>query len=1282
MVGMIVRTRQFIKKLLSDVVATEHVCAAWFFPLSLLSFVVIVLAKTLLCLICFVVSIPLHLLWTPQKGFQVLAKRKDNGEFLESYTAFVRHQRLSVLTSIAFILLLAGQIFISTIGIVYFTKPTEVEAYSTIVTLNPTWDITANKDQSRDGIDPECAPIVTTYSCDNAAATALEAYSDNQSANPCPWASAYRRAAMKFSLTSIPDNATITNSELIVNVAAAFNASTPSIIRSNTDGLDALSCTTAGGLWGSSTAGTTYATPADWNTTGVKTVDLGATADSEIQTRLTGSDILPLALSESSTAVGSSISSVDAAANKPQLRVTYTLPPQAPTGTSHSGNATSTVTWTWTDNATADTSNRVHDASHVAVCTTDAASGTGTTVSCIEGTLSANTQYTRHSNVLDADGNTDGPSASAYTSIETPTGLSFSGVTTTGISASAAGTLSNLTSGSSGLYFQESVTSTNSGWTQTNSWPKSGLTANTQYSFQAKARNGDSDETSLTSAATKYTLSVTPNVASTRSPSTWYVSGAFPFTNPAGWGGGGVQYYRYVWDQTATHSFAGTESTWSSVNANCPGGSCTDAGTTLSKTASADGNDWYLHVQAFNGDDTANGNGTNYGPYYFDQTNPTAPPTVNDGTGSDETYTASTTQLSANWVASTDAASGLQKYQYAIGTTSGGTQVLGYTDNGTSASVTKTGLSLTSGTTYYISVRAVDNAGNTGSATSSNGVAVNISLPTITDNQTGDATPRKASGTTYDVDFAKAATGPQLDYAQYAVYSGAGQTGTLIKDWTNIFTAEADSYAANWSVDFASLREGTNYVSVKVVALDALLNELDDAFTVLKDTVAPAITSFTADPSAASVTLMWTTDEPATTQANYGTTASYGSTTTLDTAMATSHTVTIAGLAATTTFHAQALSTDAAGNASASADLSFTTTSLPHTLITNVQVAVNSSTSVTVTWTTNEPATSKVRYGPTTDYGLEVSDTALVTSHSIVLTGLTPGATYHYEVISVGSTTDHDADATFTTTVEVPSIQTAITDVRAVAGETIATLFWTTNEPATSKVRYGPTTAYGSVKSNAKLVTAHELQVAGLEPGTTYHFQLESVGTSTGATADDTFTTNTPESTKNRAIGPTLFAPILNDDGGTKPTMQLSGVAKGGQMLRVYVDGKVVKTIELSGQSTSTKSFAAVVSLKKLKPGKHTLYVQATDEVGRTSIVRQRVTFVIGQHAKGTTVAVKTKAQYVVQPGDSLWAVAERHLGDGRRYVELVNLNAKTFPGLAEHPNIIQPGWTITLPAK
>jgi len=112
-----------------------------------------------------------------------------------------------------------------------------------------------------------------------------------------------------------------------------------------------------------------------------------------------------------------------------------------------------------------------------------------------------------------------------------------------------------------------------------------------------------------------------------------------------------------------------------------------------------------------------------------DTTVPSAPARVDDGIGtSDIAYTNSTTALSASWPVGADAESGIARYWYAIGTSAGGTELIDWTNNGTALSVTKTGLTLNNGSTYYFSVKAENSAGNFSAVVVSNGQTVDTAL--------------------------------------------------------------------------------------------------------------------------------------------------------------------------------------------------------------------------------------------------------------------------------------------------------------------------------------------------------------------------------------------------------------------------------------------------------------------------------------------------------------------------------------------------------------------------
>lgn len=70
-------------------------------------------------------------------------------------------------------------------------------------------------------------------------------------------------------------------------------------------------------------------------------------------------------------------------------------------------------------------------------------------------------------------------------------------------------------------------------------------------------------------------------------------------------------------------------------------------------------------------------------------------------------------------------------------------------------------------------------------------------------------------------------------------------------------------------------------------------------------------------------------------------------------------------------------------------------------VITNIVATPNANGTATITWTTDEPADSRVDYGLDPDpLTLNMSDASLVTSHTITLGGLLPGTTYYFRVTS------------------------------------------------------------------------------------------------------------------------------------------------------------------------------------------------------------------------------------------------------------------------------------------
>jgi outer membrane lipoprotein-sorting protein len=312
--------------------------------------------------------------------------------------------------------------------------------------------------------------------------------------------------------------------------------------------------------------------------------------------------------------------------------------------------------------------------------------------------------------------------------------------------------------------------------------------------------------------------------------------------------------------------------------------------------------------------------------------------------------------------------------------------------------------------------------------------------------------------------------------------------------------------------------------------------------------------------SASSITetgavITWTTDEDSTSQVEYGTTSAYGSTTTLNENLVTSHSATLSELTSGTTYHYRVKSKDASGNEKNSGDYTFTTATPPDTtapVISGVAASNITTTSATITWTTDELATSQVEYGLTTSYGSTTPlNSTLVTSHSISLPALTSGTTYHYRVKSKDASNNQavSGDYTFTTASAGDTTPPLISGVSASGITTsTATITWTTDELAISKVEYGLTTGYGSTAfpMSPAPVTNHSISLSGLTAGTTYHYRVISRDASANeaASGDHTFTT-TSAGEPIIAFGPASFS-FSATEGGANPSNQTLNIWNSG----------------------------------------------------------------------------------------------------------------------------------------
>ena len=256
----------------------------------------------------------------------------------------------------------------------------------------------------------------------------------------------------------------------------------------------------------------------------------------------------------------------------------------------------------------------------------------------------------------------------------------------------------------------------------------------------------------------------------------------------------------------------------------------------------------------------------------------------------------------------------------------------------------------------------------------------------------------------------------------------------------------------------------------------------------------------------------------------------------------------------------------------------------------------------------------RFEYGTEASYGnstaeVEAGTGGAAAPASAVLEGLLPNTTYHYRLVaSNASGSNGGEDETFTTSPAPPVVDGQAPFASAVTATT-ATLHATIDpesSPTTYHFNYGTTTAYGgqAPEPDAQGGTGPQEEavsttIAGLQPQTTYHFQIVAENGIGGAVAgaDQTFTTAPPlaSATTGDAASITATSALLS---GTANPHGLPGTY---QFLVVGADtpgGGETVSQPLPATSADVRVADVIIGLT---PGKHYTYRLAVTTAGRTS---------------------------------------------------------------------------------
>ncbi|MEI6480529.1 MAG: fibronectin type III domain-containing protein, partial [bacterium] len=427
----------------------------------------------------------------------------------------------------------------------------------------------------------------------------------------------------------------------------------------------------------------------------------------------------------------------------------------------------------------------------------------------------------------------------------------------------------------------------------------------------------------------------------------------------------------------------------------------------------------------------------------------------------------------------------------------------------TSHSVKLSGL--TPGTKYYFIVESTDSSGNIGHSSDSTFTFTTLPGPAITNVRNIEVQNNQA----------KIAWDTNIPADSTVIYS----VNPDLKDPQIV--SSLTPFVTDHRVTISNLTPGVQYYYF-VKSVDEQNNiatnkntvgGVDKFFSIQTtiDTVPPVISNVaTSSVQVSGATVTWITDKPSTAQIEYGTTTALGNFTATTTTYDSQHVVMLNNLSQSTAYYFRVISTDESGNVASS---SITANSIPYSFTTITPNSLSgayptniTTTGATINWTSLAPSDSKVYYVATSTYpGADkllyknaVGTPEATTSHSIILSGLTPGTQYYFltESIDANGTAVQNASSSATFTTNPGPI---ISNIASSTSIISAVISWNTSVPTDATVVYSnssdlsnPQTVYGTDIST----TTHSVTINGLTQGSTYYYYVKSVDAENNTTLD------------------------------------------------------------------------------------------------------------------------------------------------------------------------------------
>ena len=116
------------------------------------------------------------------------------------------------------------------------------------------------------------------------------------------------------------------------------------------------------------------------------------------------------------------------------------------------------------------------------------------------------------------------------------------------------------------------------------------------------------------------------------------------------------------------------------------------------------------------------------------------------------------------------------------------------------------------------------------------------------------------------------------------------------------------------AITYSNLSEGSHTVVIRAIDQFGNMDPVGASKTWTVDTIAPVVSNFTTTVTTNSITVTWTTSEPATGRVNYGVGSALNQNTAEVTTMEVTHSIRIVGLSSNTSYSVRVIGRDAAGN--------------------------------------------------------------------------------------------------------------------------------------------------------------------------------------------------------------------------------------------------------------------------------------------------------------------------------------------------------------------------------